>query len=265
MIVRKTLKDSTSLEGVGLHSGVPVIVRINPGENGIRFRFGASIVAAVPENVTDTSRRTKLGDISTIEHLMSAFAGLEITDAEVEVTAPELPAAGGNASAYVEAMLVAGLEEIGEREMPELFSRVFTQDDSIKIAISKGTGRWSYDYVTGERWPGHMHFASDDVVNDYAIEIAPARTFAFTEEVEPARTHGFGLGLDETSALILGVAGFENKASFEDEPARHKLLDLIGDLYLSGVPLRKLNVNAERSGHQSNVKAAALLYKAAHP
>ena len=75
-------------------------------------------------------------------------------------------------------------------------------------------------------------------------------------------THGLGKGLDEKSALILGIEGYKNEARFPDEPARHKLLDLIGDLYLSGVPIRHINVVAERSGHRTNVKAAAMLAQA---
>jgi UDP-3-O-[3-hydroxymyristoyl] N-acetylglucosamine deacetylase len=264
MIHRKTLSRAVTFDGLGLHSGVAVHVRIEPGQNGIRFRYGSSVVAAIPENVTDTSRRTKLGDISTIEHLMSALAGLEITDVEIEVSSPELPTLGGNSSGYVLALQGVGFESLGEKEMPDIYSRLFHQEDLIKVAISKGNGHWSYDYDTRPRWPNHQRYESNEIVATYISEIAPARTFAFTEEVEPARKKGFGLGLDESSALILGEDGYVNTPSFPNEPVRHKMLDLIGDLYLAGVPISKLNVSAERSGHSSNVKAAALLYKATH-
>ena len=96
----------------------------------------------------------------------------------------------------------------------------------------------------------------------YKKEIASARTFAFEEEVEPIRQAGLAKGLDANSALILGSNGYVNDPRFDDEPVRHKMLDLIGDLYLSGVPMTMINVVSSRSGHKTNVEAAKKL--AAH-
>ena len=262
MMRRLTLRREVRFAGRGLHSGVPVDVVIAPAENGIHFKHQTHTVQAIPENVTDTKRCTRLGEISTVEHLMSAFAGLEITDAEVTLTAPELPALDGSSAEYVEALTAAGLEELPEQDQDELFTRVFHQQEDIKIAISRGSGRWSYRYNTGERWPHEMMFESEDVVAEYAAQIASARTFALSEEVPIALQAGLGKGLDESSVLILGSSGYEGPARFAEEPARHKLLDLMGDLYLSGIPVRHLNVTAERSGHASNVKAAAMLRQA---
>ena len=122
MIHLRTLKNSVRLDGLGLHSGEPVQVTISPGDQGIRFRYGMSIIQALPENVVETRRCTKLGEVSTIEHLMSALAGCEITDAEIELTAPELPGLDGSAIPYVHAIRTAGVEQIGERPLPEHFS-----------------------------------------------------------------------------------------------------------------------------------------------
>lgn len=262
MIQRRTLRKATSLDGLGLHSGIPVRVKIEPGQDGIRFRYNSSIVTASPENVTDTTRCTRLGEISTIEHLMSAFAGMEITDAEVELTAPELPGLDGSSAEYVRLINEAGTEDLDVRELPDLFTRIFLQEDAIKIAVSKGTGHWSYLFTTGDRWPGEMRFDCEDVVGYYATEIAPARTFAMSEEVPQILAAGLAKGLTENDALILGEKGFDNQSRFLDEPPRHKLLDIMGDLYLSGVPIRNLNVTAERSGHRTNVKAALQLRNA---
>jgi UDP-3-O-acyl-N-acetylglucosamine deacetylase len=256
---RKTLATETRFEGRGLHTGVPVKIVVRPSEDGIRFRYGSTSVAAKPENVTDTTRSTKLGEVGTVEHLMSAFAGLEITDAEVEVDAPELPGLTGSAAPYVKGFLDAGLVQIGQRELPPLFKRVFLQEEEVKIAASKGEGHWRYVYDTGERWPNEQPYEALDVVSAYASEIAPARTFVMAEEIPKIIELGLGRGLDESSALILGIEGYKNEPLWPDEPARHKLLDLLGDLYLSGVPVRALNVVAERSGHRTNVRAAAIL------
>lgn len=262
MMKRLTIRREVRLSGRGLHSGVPVEVVIAPAENGIHFRRGILAVQAIPENVTETRRCTRLGEISTIEHLMSAFGGLEITDAAVSLSAPELPALDGSSAEYVAALSEAGFESLPAKDIGDLFTRVFIQQDSIKIAVSKGSGRWSYRYDTGERWPQEMSFECEDAVACYGEQIAPARTFALSEEVPQLLAAGLGKGLDEQSVLIVGNTGYEGVARFPDEPARHKLLDLMGDLYLSGVPVRHLNVSAERSGHSSNVKAAAMLRQA---
>jgi len=257
---RKTLRTEVNLAGRGLHSGVPTQLRIRPGSDGIGFWYGGERTAAKPENVTDTTRSTKLGPIGTIEHLMSAFAGLEVTDAEVELTYPELPGMDGSALPFVEALLEVGFEDIGEKEMPDLFRRVFLQEDGIKIAISKGDGFWRYEYNTGDRWPNVQSFELQSPI-DYLSQVAPARTFALMEEIPYLIQNGLGQGLDEDSAVILGEVGYKNDVRFEDEPARHKLLDFIGDMYLSGVPIRFLDAVSEKSGHRANVHAASLLAK----
>jgi UDP-3-O-acyl-N-acetylglucosamine deacetylase len=247
---------------MGLHTGVPVNVLIHPWDQGIAFRFEADQVEATPENVTDTTRCTRLGTIGTIEHAMAALAGLEITDALIELSAPELPGLDGSARPYVDAIWDAGLEDLDERPMPDLFSRVYFVEDAVKIAVSKGTGHWRYVYEAPDRWPGEQAFAADDVVDSFADEISPARTFALAEEVPAIMQAGLGQGLDEHSAVILGIEGYKNEPRFPDEPARHKLLDLMGDLYLAGIPVRALNVVAERSGHRTNVEAAHRLRQA---
>jgi len=259
---RTTLATSVELQGLGLHSGVPVTMRIHPGDDGIAFRFGEHRALAIPENVTDTTRSTKVGEVGTVEHLMAAFAGLEITDAEVEVSAPEIPGVDGSSMPFVELLQSAGRTEIGEVELPSLYRRVFLQDDAVKIAIGKGTGHWRYEYDVSPRWPGQMAFESAAVGDEFVSQIAPSRTFALSEEVPHLIANNLGLGLDDQSAVILGPEGYKNDVRFPDEPARHKLLDLVGDLYLAGVPVRFLNVVAERSGHRANVRAAAMLFEA---
>lgn len=187
---------------------------------------------------------------------MSALAGLEVTDAEIEVEGGEMPGLDGSAREFVNGILAQGLTQLDEAEIEPPFKRVFLQEKDVKIAIGKGEGHWKYAYDLGDRWPGMQSFESPNVVLEYRKEIAPARTFALIEELPMIQKFGLGKGLDEESALILDDMGYKNEPRFEDEPARHKLLDLIGDLYLSGIPIRFLNVVAERSGHAANVRAA---------
>jgi len=255
----RTLSETADFKGLGLHSGVPVTVRIHPRESGILFRQGETRVEARADNVTDTRRCTCLGTVATVEHLMSAFAGLGITGAEVEVEGPELPALDGSALEWVRGLRGAGLVDTGQAQIEGPFARVYEKSERYSLAVSSGDGWWRYTYDVGDRWPGMQDFETNLTPDQYEADIAPARTFGLEEELPAIRAAGLAQGLDEGSALVLGAAGYLNEPRFPDEPARHKLLDLLGDLYLSGVPVHRLNVVAERSGHEANVRCAQKL------
>lgn len=256
---RKTIQRDAHFEGLGLHSGRPVRVVVRPGDRGLWFRLGAFQVRASPESVTGTDRCTRLGEVSTVEHLMSAFAGLEITDAEVEVDAPELPALDGSALPYVQGLRASGSQTVGRFVLEGPFHRVFVHSGDVRIAVSRGEGHWRYRLETPGRWPGDLVAEFPSLPGGYEAEISPARTWCFEEEIGKLRSAGLGLGLEIDSTVLIGKDGYANNARFCDEPARHKLLDLIGDLYLSGVPVVALNVSAIRSGHTAHVRAARLL------
>lgn len=257
---RQTVSGTVRIEGPGLHSGAPAAVSIGPGDAGIRFREpGGDWVAATPENVTDTSRCTRLGAISTIEHLMAAFAGLEVTDADVVVEGGELPAAGGCATPYAEAIQSAGLTGCGTLEVEGPFARIFLQELPTKFAVGLGEGWWRSIYVREGEFIGRQEFEIELNPASFANEVAPARTFVLESEIEVAKQHGLGQGLDSESCLAIGPHGYLNPARFPDEPARHKLLDCMGDMYLAGVPVAHLDVVAEYTGHKWNVEAARKL------
>ncbi|MBS1716973.1 MAG: UDP-3-O-acyl-N-acetylglucosamine deacetylase [Armatimonadetes bacterium] len=257
---RLTLKGEVLFGGNGLHSGEPVEVRLVPSSDGIRFHRGTSVWPARPDQVTDTRRCTTIGEIATVEHLMSAFAGLGITDVDVVTNGHELPAAGGCSQPFVQAILEAGTETVGQAEIKGLFKRVFVQADSAKVAVAGGSGHWRCEFdAPRDRFPFEEAFESESILQDYVSQIAPARTTVFADEVEAARSAGLGKGLDESSCLILGPAGYVNKPRFSNEAVRHKMLDLIGDIYLAGVPISFLSVNASHCGHRINVEAAIKL------
>jgi len=259
--LRKTVKSSVRISGRGLHSGTPVDVDIAPYDRGIAFELDGRITPATVDQVTDTSRCTRLGGVSTVEHVLSAFGGTGVTDALVRLSAPELPALDGSSRPYVGAIDDVGIDSIGEASL-RLFERVFFVDGDVRIGISVGSGHWRFDFECGERWPGTQSYECQLTPDLYRSEIAGARTFAFEEEVPHLLNAGLGQGLDEDSALVLGAEGYKNPPRWADEPARHKLLDLIGDLYLCGIPPFFLNVVAVKSGHRTNVEAAKRL--AAH-
>ncbi|MCH7904166.1 MAG: UDP-3-O-acyl-N-acetylglucosamine deacetylase [Armatimonadetes bacterium] len=256
---RKTLTHPAVFEGLGLHSGEPVTVEIKAGEHGLAFTHNGERFESIPENVTDTARCTKLGTISTIEHLMSAFAAHGVTDAEVMVSGGELPALDGASKAYFDGISAAGLTVLGERSVAGPSETIVHEEDDVRVEVSSGSGVWRFEFECGDRWPHSQHFEISLGARAYAEEVAPARTFAFEDEMEMVREAGLGQGLDETTAFLIGSYGYVNETKFEDEPVRHKMLDLIGDLYLSGVPVELLNVVALRSGHTANVAVAQKL------
>jgi UDP-3-O-[3-hydroxymyristoyl] N-acetylglucosamine deacetylase len=235
--------------GLGLHSGHPVEMTIHPADTGIAFRCNGSRVTAAPGCVTGTWLRTTLGAVATVEHLMSAFAGMGITDAEVELSYPELPALDGSAARYVAALSVSPLPE-AEIQLPPNETVLRTPDAAIKV--KPGTGQWSYTF----RHSSGAQTVTCRLPRDYPAEVAPARTVALAEQMSTQR---LGLGLDMSSVVILGPGGYENTPRFPDEPARHKLLDLIGDLYLTSIPPALLDVEATSSGHTTNIRMAELL------
>lgn len=256
---RLTLADEARVSGNGLHSGVPVGVIIEPHEDGIVFATDAGELLASPANVSDISRCTCLGPVHTVEHLLSALAGSGVTDAKIHVHGPEIPALDGSSAGFLEVVQNAGTRLLGTARVHGLFERCFTVEGEARVAISCGEGHWRYDFESGDRWPHTQSFEALLTPESYALEVSRARTFAFEEEVGPLRAAGLGQGLDESSCLVLGTAGYINEPRWPDEPSRHKMLDLIGDLSLSGVPVSLLNVVAVRSGHKLNVECARRL------
>lgn len=261
IVARRTLAQTVSRDGLGLQFGAEVRARLHPSRDGIVFRCGSHRVVAHPSNITETDSCTRLGEISTIEHVMSALAGCEITDVEVEFSAPEAPSLDGAARGWVEAILEAGSESLGEREFQGPFARIFRHDEDRqeKIAIGLGTGHWKYVFHSSQKYPFDQVFETADVVGDFAEAIAPARTFGWASDKERIEKAGMAKGLREGEFVLLGERSSITELRFPDEPARHKLLDAIGDIYLSGVPIRNLNFVGEASGHRLNIDAAARL------
>nr|WP_042183527.1 UDP-3-O-acyl-N-acetylglucosamine deacetylase [Kibdelosporangium sp. MJ126-NF4]CEL15593.1 UDP-3-O-[3-hydroxymyristoyl] N-acetylglucosamine deacetylase [Kibdelosporangium sp. MJ126-NF4]CTQ98257.1 UDP-3-O-[3-hydroxymyristoyl] N-acetylglucosamine deacetylase (EC 3.5.1.108) [Kibdelosporangium sp. MJ126-NF4] len=251
MIVRRrTPARQVRLTGRGLHSGRPVRVTIHPGGDGIAFRHGDSRIPATPDAVTGTDRRTTLGGIATVEHVMSALSGMEITDAEVELSYPELPALDGSAADFAAAL--ADSEPLAAKEISLPDREIVVGDKDAWIRLRPGTGHWAYTYECF----GIAQTVKCVLPDDYATDIARARTIAPTDEVQALLARGLGHGLDIDSVVLIGPDGYGNEPRYPDEPARHKLLDLIGDLSLTGIPADCLDVTAHRSGHAIGVRAA---------
>ena len=267
---QQTLKNSYFFEGKGLHTGTYAHMKVlpAPADTGIRFyRMDLENQPAVPalaENVTNTSRSTTISvgeaQVVTIEHIMSALTGLGVDNARIELDNQEVPILNGSAEPYVQAFQADGLEDQG---VPRQY---ITLPLAIEVTDPR-TGSWvkiepadapsahiSVDFNSPVLGIQQAHW---DEQTDYAIEIAPCRTFCFYKEIEPMLKGGLIKGGDLSNALVVTETGYMDNPTlhFPDECGRHKLLDLLGDFRLAGGYLNA-RITAFKPGHPINTKAA---------
>ena len=270
---RRTLASPTAtFEGVGLHSGVYASVRILPAPAGTGRRFhdvpSGQEFPASAANAEETARCTILrnGDVAvqTVEHLLSALAALGVDDCVIETRGGEIPAADGSAAPFITRLETAGLrDQPGTATVGGLtLTRpclVSGENGALLLTLPAPhfQATVALDYPE-QSWIGTQAVTFDARKDDYAQEVAPARTFGFVRELDWLRAHGLALGASRENAVALGENGYETPLRFPDELARHKLLDLIGDLSLVGVPLCA-QVIAVKPSHALNVRLARRL------
>ncbi len=267
MVGQRTLKNSIRATGVGLHTGTKIFMTLRPAEpdTGIVFRRvdlpGSPEVRAIAQNVGETRLGTTLvnGDtkVSTVEHLLSAFAGLGIDNVIVEVSAPEVPIMDGSAGPFVFLLQSAG---IAEQSVPKRFVRV---KKSIEVRDGDKWARFDpYDgfKVNFEIEFNHPVFqrhsqksSMDFSTTTYLKEVSRARTFGFMRDLETMRAHNLALGGNLDNAIVLDESKVLNEEGLrsEDEFVKHKILDAIGDLYLLGHSLIG-EFSGFKSGHGLN-------------
>jgi len=269
---RRTLAAPTdALAGVGLHSGAAVSVRLRPAPPGagLVFRDGASgqEIAALAGNVSDTSRCTILGTngvtVQTVEHLLSALAGLGVDDALIETSGGEMPAGDGSAAPFVALVRAAGLhDQDGPPVQPLTLERpclIEGENGSSLVALpAPSFGATVVLDYPGHAWIGTQAVTFDANQGDYATDIAPARTFGFLREIGWLQSRGLALGASRDNGIALREDGYDTPLRFPDELARHKLLDLIGDLALIGCALQA-RVFAIKPSHALNTRLARRL------
>ena len=275
MILQRTLKQTISATGVGLHSGERVKLTLHPAapDTGIVFRrtdLPAPVEVAVqPSLVNDTRLSSTLVTdtgvrVGTIEHLMSAFAGLGIDNVVVDVTAAEIPIMDGSAAPFIFLLQTAGIEE---QAKPKKFIRVkkpvevVEGDKWVKLLPHDGFSvelSIEFNHPAFNRAPQTVHI--DFATRSYIDEISRARTFGFMHEVEYMRQHGLGRGGNLNNAIVIDDEYVLNPEGlrFPDEFVRHKILDAIGDLYIVGHPLIAA-FSGHKSGHALNNKLLRVL------
>ena len=274
MIHQRTLKNIVRATGVGLHTGDKVYLTLRPAapDTGIVFR---RIDLPVPVDIK--AEATRVGDtrlssclerdgvkVATVEHIMSAFAGLGVDNAYVDLTAGEVPIMDGSAGPFIFLIQSAG---IAEQAAAKKFIRV------LKTVEAREGDKWArFDPYNGFRMDFSIAFNHpvfqqssqriqiDFATTSYVKEIARARTFGFMQDVETMRSQGLGLGGSLDNAVVMDEYRVLNSDGlrYEDEFVKHKVLDAIGDLYLLGHPLIG-TFTAHKSGHALNNKLARAL------
>ena len=276
LVAQQTLSAPAMISGVGLHLGQPTTVRLLPAEaNQGRYfvrtdRSGTGRINAEVGNVIQTQLSTELGigtpphqaTVRTVEHLLAAIAALQIDNVRIEIDGPELPLLDGSAKAWIEAIALVGLtcQSAVRKHRSAVSQPVHVQaGDAFVTAFPSSELRFSYgiDFdlaAIGNQWqswsPGADNFATD---------IAPARTFGLAHQIDYLRGQGLIKGGSLDNALVCGQDGWLNPPlRFDNEPARHKLLDLIGDLSLLG-DIPQAHYVAYKASHRLHVQLAQQL------
>jgi len=267
----RTIANAVEFSGIGLHSGVPVSMRLLPAPAGCGILFRRTDldnfeIAATGRNVAKVSYATSLMRkgvlIQTTEHLLSALIGVGVDNVIIEVDNLELPILDGSALPYVEAFRSIGLKtQRRRREYLRILKSLEVREGDKFIGVYPGEG-YSVSYKIDFPTPiGRQGFAVDLATRDYAAQIAPARTFGFKEDEAMLRNMGLIRGVSEQSAIILNRERVLNgPLRFDDEFVRHKVLDLIGDLALAGHHILG-HVVAERAGHAMHTALVSRLLK----
>ncbi|MFO7614992.1 MAG: bifunctional UDP-3-O-[3-hydroxymyristoyl] N-acetylglucosamine deacetylase/3-hydroxyacyl-ACP dehydratase [Bacteroidales bacterium] len=294
---QKTIKNSVSLSGVGLHTGAEVMLTFHPAPAGYGKRFirtdleGRPEIPALIDNVVDTARGTSIASdgavVKTVEHVLAAIAGMDIDNIRIEVNQAETPIMDGSARFFAEALEKAEVvEQPMLREYAELHTPVYYEEPENKVEMMampypgfKVTAMINFETkVLGTQ------YAILENMHDFRNEIANCRTFVFLHELEYLLNNNLIRGGDLNNAIVFvnkavtqdeldRLAGVFHKPSvkvlkegilnnlelnFDNEPARHKLLDVVGDLSLLGKPL-KAHIIARRPGHKVNAQLTRLI------
>ena len=291
---QQTISRPASCKGIGLHTGVESTITFKPAPEDYGIRFIRTDIKNCPEikadidHVVDISRGTTIEEkkvkINTVEHALAAVSGLRIDNVLIELTSQEPPVMDGSAKDFVEVLLTSGIvSQEHERNVLEIRRAVNYTDPYRDIDIHViPSDRFRVTFMVEYPLPslGTQYEAIYNMAEDFAVEVAPARTFCFLSEVEMLKENGLikGGSLDNAVVLIdklldrseinrlrdlfgieeniiTGANGILNGRilRFRNEPVRHKTLDLIGDLALLGIPI-KGHVTAARAGHASNVE-----------
>lgn len=278
MEYQQTVAAETVISGRALHNGEMITMRLlpQPENTGIIFRRsdlpGQPSIKADVSAVLSTQRSMTIGKdgwkIGTIEHLMAVFNGLNIDNVLVEVDGEELPVGDGSGRFFAEALLANGLVSQNAFRKYRIIEQpvwvegvVYKGDTPAKanlIILPSDHFEVSFTFTSDHKVTGTQYYHFTGGREKFLNEIAPARTIAFKKEIEYLQSQGLGLGGDLNCVVVVGDTGYENELRFPEEIVRHKILDVLGDLYLLGPLLG--HVIAIRSGHALDLELARKIF-----
>jgi UDP-3-O-[3-hydroxymyristoyl] N-acetylglucosamine deacetylase/3-hydroxyacyl-[acyl-carrier-protein] dehydratase len=275
---QRTIAREAVSRGVSFLTGIDVALRFRPAPEGMGVAFlrtdlpGQPRVPAHVSHVVPRQRRTTLqrGEavVEMVEHVLAALAGLHVDNCLIEIDAPETPGCDGSSQPFVEAIQAAGIvEQAAPREVVAIDRPITIRDGRCTLTALPGDGDrlvLSYHLDYGRNSPiGSQSFLLEVSPETFRDDLAPCRTFLLAEEAEALRQAGIGARTAPTDLLVFGPQGpIDNVLRFPDECARHKMLDMVGDLALLGKDLAG-HIVAHRSGHQHNAELVRKLLEAA--
>lgn len=264
-----TVKQSFTIRGVGLHSGVETQVRILPSQLGrgryfVRMDLAEQpIISASLAIVQEAMLSTQLGEgnatVRTVEHLLAALVMNGVDEARIEIDGPEVPLLDGSAKLWVEAIASVGVQSIGENVNPkkQITEPIWHHEgDMFVAALPSPYTLFTYGVDYPYEAIGRQWYTWNPQVEDFAEAIAPARTFGFADQIEKLREMGLIKGGSLENALVCDKEKWLNPPlRFSNEPVRHKLLDLIGDLSLLGT-IPQAHYLAYKASHKLHTQLA---------
>eukprot|EP01047_Picozoa_sp_COSAG01_P004946 COSAG01_NODE_165_length_23303_cov_269.524953_9_plen_280_part_00 len=274
LIKAKTLKKTVSFQGVGIHSGQNVKLHCHPSENleqGLyvkRTDLDHKTLRICPEYFLNCKRASVIEHegvaLKTPEHLLSACHALGLTHACFEIDAEECPILDGSSQEFLSAFLEAGLCELAQPIRPFKLEKslLIKHKDTYLMALPYAGFRVSYVLDYPNHFVGQQQVDMQIDLASYQSEIAPARTYGFEAEVKALLAQNLALGGSLDNAVIIGEDAYLNPLRFPDELARHKILDIMGDLWVMQRPL-EMHIVALKSGHEENRQLLQALYQVA--
>jgi len=262
MAQEKTIQKNVSFRGVGLHTGKMIHLRLLPAEKGtgivfVRTDIGHAVIPADAEHVIPSQFSTIIGakgaSVQTVEHLLAAVSALGIDNLQLELDGPEIPAMDGSAAPFIKLLLEAGLvEQAKSRSFIEILKPIRVSEQGKSITVRPGSSlevsvKIDFDHAVIAK-QSYRYFHSQST---FIEEIASARTFGFLKDIEALKAQGLALGGSLDNAVVIGDDKVLNAKGlrFPDEFVRHKVLDLIGDISLLGMPILG-RIEANCSGHK---------------
>ena len=277
---RKTIKNIIEISGIGLHKGEEIKLTLKPSENnderGIIFKridvSGKNNVIKVDyRNLFDLERGTNIRNeddvkVHTIEHFLSSLSITGVTDILVEISGNELPILDGSSAGFVEKLLEAGIVELNEEIEPVVITEpvIFSDEKAGKyvMALPYDGFKISYTIDFNHSFLKSQYYELEVNLENYIENIAKCRTFAFDYEIDFLKKNNLALGGSLENAVVVGADGPLNPEGlrYSDEFVRHKILDIIGDLYVLGTPI-KAHIIAIKAGHYVNSRLTEMIAK----